>query len=397
VVAQYNRETNLVYYDVTNYYFETEIQDQLRRNGCSKEKRKKPLVQMGLLMDKESLPIMYKIFPGNTHDSQTLMPMLAEVKKKSKTKRIITVADKGLNSGDNIVFNTALGDGYIFSKSVRGAGVDFKEWVINPTGYSVIGSEYRLKSKLVPDVKIQFNTVIGGTKTKKTAKVEQRWIAFYSEKYAIRAKRKREEVLAKAADMIKNPAKYKGIVDYGAAGYIKNLKIDKDTGEILNVEDFLVLDQDRIAEDAKYDGYYAIITSELDSDPEHIVNMYRGLWRIEDSFKITKSVLGTRPIYVNKENHINAHMLICFIALLIGRIIERRLNGKYTIQKITDTLQKVACSNIDQNIWLFDHADEVTNDMNNAFGTDFGRKRMTLQEIKCNFSQSKSDHNSQQL
>jgi len=158
----------------------------------------------------------------------------------------------------------------------------------------------------------------------------------------------------------------------------------------LETSDVLTLDMEKIAEDEKYDGYYAIITSELDDPDEHIVNMYRGLWRIEESFKITKSVLSTRPIYLQTEEHINAHMLICFIALLIGRITEKRLGGKYTIQKITETLQKVECSNVGQNIWIFDHADNVTDDLNIAFGTDFGRKQMTLKEIKCNFSQSKN-------
>jgi len=394
IVEQYNRNTDMVYYDVTNYYFQTEKQDELRRNGCNKEGRKKPIVQMGLLMDNESLPIMYKIFPGNTHDSQTLMPMLAEVKKRYNTKRIITVADKGLNSGDNIAFNTALGDGYIYSKSVRGASADFKAWITDSAGYRNIGTEYKLKSKIVPDAKISVTVERPQNKTgtgKKTIKVEQKWIAFYSEKYAKRAKHKREEVLAKASDMIKNPGKYKGVLDYGAAGYIKNIKVDKETGEILQTANVLTLDMEKIAEAEKYDGYYAIVTSELDDPDEHIVNMYRGLWRIEESFKITKSVLNTRPIYLQTEKHINAHMLICFIALLIGRIVERRLGNKYTIQKITETLQKVDCSNIGQNIWIFNHADNVTDDINTAFGTDFGRKRMTLKEIKCNFSQSKKD------
>ena len=400
IVEQYNRETDLVYYDVTNYYFEAEKQDELRRRGCNKEGRKAPIVQMGLLMDKESLPIMYKIFPGNTHDSQTLMPMLAQVKKKYRTKRIITVADKGLNSGDNIAFSTALGDGYIYSKSVRGASVDFKEWVVSSAGYRQNGCDFKLKSKIVPDAKISITVDKPGNKNgkgKKTIKVEQKWIAFYSQKYAIRAKHKREEALAKAADMIKNPAKYNGILDYGAAGYINNLKVDKGTGEILEATDILTLNYERIAEEELYDGYYAIVTSELDDTDEHIVNMYRGLWRIEESFKITKSVLSTRPIFLQTKEHINAHMLIYFIALLICRILEKRLAGKYTAKKLVETLQKVACTNISQNIWAFDYADEVTDNLNRVFGTDFGRKQMTLHEIKCNFSQSKKDTVNQQL
>ena len=390
VVQQYGRRTDLVYYDVTNYYFEIDKQDELRKKGFAKQRRDKPIVQMGLLMDTSSLPIAYKLFPGNTHDSQTLMPVLGEVKKRFKTKRIIVVADKGLNSGDNIVFNTALGDGYIYSKSVRGASDEFQKWVLDERGYIDKGDSFKIKSKIVPNAKISYTVEQEGKKKKKkTTTVEQKWIVYYSRKYAERSKHKREEVIAKALEMIKNPSKYQNNCDYGAAGYIKNIKIDKETGEILNIEAYLCLDEERIAEEEKLDGYYAIITSELEDTDEHIIELYRGLWKIEQSFMISKSILGTRPIYLRRDEHINAHFLICFIALLIARIIERRLEGKYTIVKITETLQKVACSHIKQNVWLFDYADDLTDKLKAVFGVDFGRRHMTLEEIKSNFAQSK--------
>lgn len=390
VTEQYGRETALVYYDVTNYYFEIDKQDELRKKGVSKEHRTDPIVQMGLLLDKLGLPITYKLFPGNTNDSQTLMPTLANIKNEFSVKRIITVADKGLNSGDNIAFSTVLGDGYIYSKSVRGATVDFKKWVLDENGYRNLSDKYKIKSKLVPDALINVTVdQVGKKKKTKKVKVEQKWVAFYSEKYAIRAKHKRNEAIAKAVNMLDNPAKYKRTFDYGAAGYIKNLKIDKDTGEIINLTDKLSLDFDKIAEEEKYDGYYAIVTSELDDSDEHIIEMYRGLWRIEESFKVTKSVLESRPVYLRTDEHINAHFLTCFISLLIGRICEMRLDRKYTIAKITETLRKVACTNEDQNLWLFNFANEVTDDFNAAFGTNFGVKRMTLKEIKKNFASTK--------
>ena len=391
IKEQYGRKTDLVYYDVTNYYFEIDKQDDFRKKGYSKEHRKDPIVQMGLMMDTNSFPIAYKLFPGNTHDSQTLMPMLKELKKKFAAKRIITVADKGLNCGDNIAFAAALGDGYTYSKSVRGANASFKSWVLEEKEYRHLGDSYKIKSKIVPDAEI--NVTVSqdrdGKKKKKKIKVEQKWIAFYSEKYAIRSKCKREEVIEKALQMIKNPAKYQRTVDYGAAGYIKNIKINKDTGEILNIEDTLLLDQQKIEEEEQYDGYYAIVTSELDDSDEHIIEMYKGLWRIEESFKVTKSVLNSRPIYLQRQDHINAHFLICFISLLIGRIVEFRLNRKYSINRIKETLQKTACSRIDQNVWLFDYTDEITDSLNSIFETNFGRAIMTLQEIKNIFAKSK--------
>jgi transposase len=392
IVAQYGRKTDLIYYDVTNYYFETDKQDDTRKRGCSKEKRRDPIIQMGLLMDTASLPIAYKLFPGNTHDSQTLMPILSEVKKRFGTKRIIVVADKGLNSGDNIIFNTALGDGYIYSKSVRGASKDFKAWILDDRGYQSQEDSYKRKSKLVPDAQVCYTSEeIGknGKPKKKYISVEQKWIAFYSRKYAQRAKHRREDAIAKALQLIKEPAKYRRNCDFGAAGYIKNIKLDKETGEILNIEETLLLDEGKISEEEELDGYYAIITSELDDADEHIIEMYQGLWRIEQSFMVTKSILETRPIYLRTKEHINAHFLICFISLLIARIVERRLNGKYTIERIVETLQMVACSHLKENIWLLDFADDLTDELNVVFGTELGKKYMTLQSIKNALALSK--------
>ena len=390
VTEQYKRKTDLIYYDVTNYYFEIDKQDELRRKGAEKNGRRDPIVQMGLLLDTLNLPISYKMFPGNTHDSQTLMPILTDIKNQFKAKRIITVADKGLNSGDNIAYCTALGDGYIFSKSVRGASEDFKAWVLDEAHYVGYGDKYKIKSKMVPNAKIKVTVEqIGKKKKKKDIEVEQKWIAFYSEKYAVRAKRKREEAIEKALKLIENPSKYQRTFDYGAVGYIENVKIDKETGIIENVTTTLKLNYTKIKEEEKYDGYYAIVTSEMDDPDEHIVEMYHGLWRIEESFKISKSILGTRPFFVRTEPHINAHFLICFISLLISRCIELRLGSEYTVENIVEEMNKVACSNIKQNLWLCDYKSELTDRMNEVFGTTFGKKYQTLKEIKKSLAATK--------
>ena len=430
IVEQYERKTDLVYYDVTNYYFETDKSDDFRKKGYSKEGRRTPIVQMGLLMDTKGMPIYYKMFPGNTHDSQTLMPIHKELKKHFEIKRLITVADKGLNSGDNIAFALSLKDGYIYSKSIRGASDEFKKWTLDNSDSSINNNsnnsnnsssnsnssnnnssnnssnnnnrDYRItldssgnivskiKSRVIPDAEIYVSVEQNGKKTKKKKiKIEQKQIVFYSEKYAKRAKHNRQEAVEKAMKMIDNPSKYRRSFDYGAAGYIMNLKIDKDTGEISNVEDTLLLDIAKIEEEEKYDGYYAIVTSELDDTDDHIVSMYKGLWRIEESFKISKSVLDARPIYLRTYEHINAHFLICFIALLITRVLEVRLDRKYPISRITKTIRNLTCCKVEQNIWLFNYQDEVSEHINAIFNTDFGRKYMTLQEIKSNLASSK--------
>ena len=390
VSAKYGRETDLVYYDVTNYYFEIDKQDDLRKLGAEKNNRKDPIVQMGLLLDQTGLPISYKIFPGNTHDSQTLMPMLTKVKERFNAKRIIVVADKGLNSGDNIAYNTVLGDGYIYSKSVRGASKEFKEWILEESGYRNYSDNYKLKSKVVPDAVINVTVEqTGNRRKKKKETIEQKWVAVYSRKYAVRAKHKRDETISKAMKMIANPSKYRRTFDYGAVGYIKNIKISKETGEIANMKEALILDNEKIKEEERYDGYYAIVSSELDDTDEHLVDIYHGLWRIEETFKVTKTVLGARPIYLRTSEHINAHFLSCFISLLIARCVELRLGGKYTIDQITETLRNVACSNIEQNLWMFDYATDVTDEFNAVFGTDFGLKNMTLEKIKKSLGETK--------
>lgn len=395
IIKKYNRKTDLVYYDVTNFYFESDVSDELRKRGYSKEGKKKPIVQMGLMMDNMGLPISYKMFPGNTHDSQTLMPALTTLKKQFKIGRIITVADKGLNSGDNIAYNSALGDGYIYSKGIRGASADFKKWVINQDNYIISSSGFKMKSQVVYDHPIKItDEVIGKKKKKKTVLVDQKFIVFYSEKYAKRAKHKRAEVIEKAQMMIKYPSKYNAILDKGAASYVSNLKFDKETGEIKeSTKQHLVLDEERIKEEELYDGYYALVTSELDMPDSDVIEKYRGLWKIEESFKITKRTISTRPIRHTLDTRINAHFLICFISLLIGRIIELRLDKKYTIDKITKTLEKSCCSRIDQNYWLFDHRCDVTVALEKEFGVDFGSKIMSLKKIKNNFALSKKQQN----
>lgn len=390
IVEQYKRKTDLIYYDVTNYYFEIDKQDDFRKKGCSKEHLPNPIVQMGLAVDRQGIPISYRLFEGNTHDSQTLMPALKDIKKQFQTKRIIVVADKGLNSGDNIAFNTALGDGYVYSKSVKGASDEFKSYVLNDEGYTWIGTDYKRKSRVIPT---KINVTVGkyknGKNKKKKIQIDQKQVVFYSRKYAERSKKQREAVIAKAVDLIANPSKYQKVTSHGAASYVANIEFDKNTGEILDTGKKLFLDKEKIEQDEQLDGYYAIVTSELDESDDRIIEIYRGLWRIEESFKITKSNLDARPVFLTRKDHINAHFLICFIALVFARIVEIRLKNKYSIEKILNSLRSVSCSHMDANHYLFDYADEVTDDINDVFNLNISQKVMALGEIKKIFGMAK--------
>ena len=374
---QYGSNTQTVYYDVTNYYFEIDEPDELRRKGVSKEHRPDPIIQMGLLMDSIGMPIAYKLFKGNDNDCTTLLPVLKEIRRNYDLGRIIVVADKGINTAENIYYNLKRNNGYVFSQSVRRANKELKDYVLKEDGYTWYGDEYKRKSRLYPrEIEVMEN----GQKTKK--RIDEKQVIFYSKDYDKRAKAEREPALQKARELIKEPSKFNRSTSYGAAKYIKNLNFDKETGEIINTKGILSFDEKKLKEEEMLDGYYAIVTSEFNESDDRIIDIYRGLWRIEESFKITKSDLESRPVYLSREDRIQAHFLICFIALVIARILQHRVGNRYSVSKILESLGNVCCSHVQENCYLFDYRDEVTDAIGEALNIDFNKKFMQLGEIK---------------
>lgn len=376
----YGRDTSLIYYDVTNYYFESDGQDDFKRKGVSKEHRPNPIIQMGLFMDHNGIPITYDLFPGNTNDCLTYRPNFGRIKKQFDLGRVISVADKGMTTGDNIWYtiNTPAKDGYVFSMSVRGADKKLKEYVLEEEGYTWLGTEYKRKSRKYPRT-IHVTTTTG----KKMDKVvDEKQVVFWSEKYAKRAKADRTAALEKAADLAKNPGNYTRATSYGAAKYVKKVDFDKDSGEILTASSVLELNEELIRQEELFDGYYVLLTSEMEEPDDRIIDIYRGLWRIEESFKVTKSELEARPVYVWTREHIEAHFLICFIALTIARILELKMGRKYSIGKLLGSLSKARCTLLQQNYYLFDYYDEVLKDIEDVTGIDFSKRIRTLGEIK---------------
>ena len=378
IKALYGRNTDLVYYDVTNYYFEIDEQDELKRKGVSKEHRPDPIIQMGLFMDTMGIPISYKLFPGNTNDCETVRPMLAELKREYDIGRVIVVADKGNNTAKNINYHVMRGDGYVYSQTVRGSQKELKDYVFDGDGYTWIGDQFKIKSRIYP----REITVVGNNNKPMKKRIDEKQIIFYSKDYDRRAKAEREGALLKALELVKNPGKYNKATSYGAAKYVRNLEYDKETGEILSSKKKLIFDEGKLREEEKYDGYYAIVTSELDKSDKEIIDIYRGLWRIEESFKITKSDLKTRPVYLSRQDRIESHFLICFTALTIIRILEHSLGGKYSASHIMESLRKIECTRVDKNFYIFDYADEITLAMKNALGIDFSKEFLTQKDIK---------------
>ena len=338
ICLNYGRDTSNVYYDVTNYYFEIKEPDDFRKKGVSKEHRTTPIVQMGLLMDNSGLPITYKLFEGNTNDSTTLMPVLDELKDEYNFGRVIVVADKGMNTGENIAYNIIHKNGYIYSQSVRGATTELKDYVLSDEGYEKSSDGFKIKSRIVT-TKIW----VENTKEKRVqVEVEQKQVAFYSPDYDKRSKYEREKAVEKARKLIEMSKNGK-IPVKGAQKYITSETCDNETGEIqAKLSEYHSVNRDKILEEEKYDGYYVIVTSELKMPNHEILDAYRNLWKIEETFKITKSELKTRPVFLSLKEHIEAHFLICFVSLLLLRLLEKETDHKYSTKELINEMKNIS-------------------------------------------------------
>ena len=389
IQEQYKPKNECIFYDVTNYYFEIDDNDDFRKKGVCKEHRPNPIVQMGLFMDPLGLPMSYGLFPGNTNDCLTLKPMVQKLQKNYSVGRVIVVADKGLNTGSNIVYQKSIGNGYVMSLSVRNANQELKDFVLNENGYSFNSDKtYKKKSRLYPR-EIEYIKTVNGKEVKAKTTVDEKQVVFWSADYAKRAKAERQPAIDKAKDLIGNVQKYNKKNCYGASKYVKHLVFDKNTGEIIEAKSQLSLDEEKIAEEEKLDGYYVIVSSEMDKTDDEIIDIYRGLWRIEETFKVTKSELDDRPVFVSRKDHIEAHFLTCYLALVLCRVLQHKLDKKYSVEKILESLKKCNCQNLEENIYRFNFYDTVLKDIGNIVDIDFSLENRTLQDIKKILGNSK--------
>jgi len=378
IVASLGRDTSMVYYDVTNFYFEIDEQDELRKKGVSKEHRPDPIIQMGLLMDKDGLPVAYQLFPGNANDCTTLLPVIQRIRKQYGTGKAVIVSDKGLNTGKNAYYLANSRGGYVFSQTVRGGTAELKKYVLHPNGYEQVNSGFKKKSR-------QFTRIVefeddNGKKAK--AEIAEKQVVVYSLDYAQKAKADRVAAIIKARAIIKNPKNFNKQNTYGAAKYIRQIHFDKDTGAIIEAASILSFNDELLAEEEAYDGYYVIVSSRYWESDEWIMDTYHELWRIEETFRVAKSDLQSRPVYVSRQDRIEAHFLICFVSLVIIRLLQKKLDHAYSTTKILDSLSKTCCSHLKENVHMFDYCDEVTERIGQLFHIDFGQKFRTQADIK---------------
>ena len=334
------RSSKVVFYDVTNFFFETPrpdpdttdsdgnvIEKGLRKMGVSKENRKQPIVQLGLFLDDEGIPISFGMFPGNTLDHHTLRPAMEKTVDSLGLKRFVLVADRGMYSGTNMCHVTDAGNGYIIAKSLRKSTRKEVEWAISPLGYDSPDADFRCKSRVVErTVKIAEKDKDGKDVTV-TRKFKEKVVVYWSKAFYERELRENASFLSFVERLKANPGGFRitAAQSQSLRRFLKTDVLDRKTGNVLDGTKLAaMIDDEKLSAFNELFGYYQIVTSELDMPDREVIDKYHGLTQIEDQFREMKSTLETRPIYVRTREHIEAHLMICFIALTMMRLIQRK-------------------------------------------------------------------------
>lgn len=331
ISAGMGRDKGLMFYDVTNFFFETDRPDDdlvdeetgevvrkgIRKMGVSKENRKQPIVQLGLFMDGNGIPVSFGMFPGNTLDHNTLRASMSETVDEMDRAKYVLVADRGMYTGTNIRHVIDAGNGYIISKSLRKSTKADVNWALNPAGYDNPDGDFRIKSRIV--------TVKTMNEKGEEKKVQQKVVVYWSRNFYERERAENASFLKFIEDLKENPAGFRASCLHSKTlrRFLKKEMHNAKTGEAVNSSDIVaMLDEEKLKEFNDLMGYYQIVTSELDMPDREVVEKYHGLTQIEDQFREMKGTLETRPVFVRTEEHVKAHLAICFIALTMMRLIQ---------------------------------------------------------------------------
>lgn len=382
------REARLVFYDVTNYYFETDIPDEtvvsvdgeilkegLRRRGPSKEHRPKPIVQLGLFMDTNGIPISYKLFRGNQTDPITYLPAVEEVKKQFGIERIVVVADKAMNSSYNISEMIHQKDGWLFSQKHRGrhgASKELQTQILNPNDWQFNKELTFAKKSYLRERKL-------GTK-KDSPLVKEKVLITWSKKYADRERIRREGALEYASQLT-NAELFRQTSKKGGKKYLDLHYLDEKTGELKPFSPLVTIDHEQVDFDAQFDGVNVLVTSEVGMTDEEMLEAYKELAKIEDCFRITKTELESRPVYVWTENHIQAHFLTCFIALIHLRLLQHQINWKMSPRRIANALNSAKATRLQDNYYRLQESPDMQL-LNRLLGMEWNKGFVKFEELK---------------
>lgn len=356
MINKFNRKSNLVFYDVTNFYFEIEDpddEDGIRQMGVSKENRKLPIVQMGMFMDENGFPISIEMFKGNTLDHQTVTTALKSSVDEMNFERFIFIGDRGMTNYPNLLHITSLGNGYIVSKSILKSTKKDKQWLINDEDYVYLNENFKYKSRIIhKKVKDEFGN---------EHEITEKEVVYWSKKFEERQKHENKSFLEFIEKLKTSPENFR-ISKSQSKDLKKFLKKDLEnieTGEVIDSTKLkAMLDEEKINALNSLMGYYKIVTSELNMADTEVIDKYHGLSQIEDQFRIMKGNLNTRPVFVRTTEHINAHLIICFISLLILRIIQYKIkqSNDYKIDNNKNWQEGMTAENIivSLNRWTID-------------------------------------------
>ena len=343
-----SRTTNIIYYDVTNFFIFTEdkgyecddegtkIYHSIATNGVCKEERKLPIVQMGLLMDEQGIPISIEVFPGNTLDHLTMQKSFNNSVDfiKDKNNRYIFVSDKGIGRGGNPKFSIENGNGYLVSKSVRGSTKAEKKWIISDEDFVYNTDDFKIKTKTYTKT----YTLENGSELKSSEKI----VSYWSKKFYTKEYEEQKSFYDTLKQIIENPESFPSnrLNNSKIKKYLKKQVLNDETGEIIDSENLkAIIDIDKVNEELSLLGWYSIITSETNMDENEIIDTYHNLVDIEDQFRVMKSTLETRPLYVRTDEHRIAHLTLCTIALILLRLIQRAITNKFNNSLSADRIQ----------------------------------------------------------
>jgi transposase len=333
LVKKAHRSPDIIYYDVTNFYFEIDdpdddilddnedvIEKGQRKFGVCKEERHQPIVQMGLFMDNEGIPISIESFPGNTLDHQTFIPALKKSIDNLDFSRFIMIADRGMCNYPNLLHLLDSGHGYIVSKSLLKSTKKEQEWAYKDDDYITVNDNFKYKSRIVK------KSVKDENGNKRT--IEEKVVVYWSKRFEERGKKENKKFLDFLQKLEENPANFRitALQAKSLRKFMKKEYVNKKTGEAINSKDLLsFIDFDKVREYKESFGYYQLVTSEIKMDAQTVIDKYHGLTQIEDQFRVMKSDLETRPIYVRTPEHVDAHLLVCMISLIMIRIIQKKI------------------------------------------------------------------------
>jgi len=338
------RNTGVLFYDCTNYFFEMEHEGGLKQYGPSKEHRPNPIVQMGLFMDKSGIPLAFCINSGNQNEQLSLKPLEQQIMRDFELSRFIVCTDAGLSSDANRKFNNYGERSFITTQSIKKLKADLKDWCLDPKGWELEGNKKKYDISELDNTpenrkKIFYKQkLIEGYDEERDITFDQTIIVTYSLKYKEYQQTVRNRQIERAKKLIEKPSSADKRSQNDAKRFIKKTPFTND-GEIAN-RAMYELDEAAIADEARYDGFYAVCTN-LDDDPADIAKINHDRWEIEESFRIMKSEFEARPVYLQRDDRIEAHFLTCFIALMIYRILEKKLGDKYTCEEIIKTLREM--------------------------------------------------------